>query len=169
MPSHTRRGAFGTTVWVCVGFRDPRYTDCFVLAGAVRRLLLLLLLSVFIGAVGLSVEDSIKLGEVSLAVGAVGTMSCGSTGCLSCRGKQSTSLLLSSLGRSLLLLLLLSYDLFFRFSVAGVSVGDSIRLLQLETAVGRDSMAVGVEYHGGLGGIGIENTMVDGVRRLEAT
>ena len=40
MPSHTRRGAFGTTVWVCVGFRDPRYTDCFVLAGAVRRQLL---------------------------------------------------------------------------------------------------------------------------------
>ena len=29
--------------------------------------------------------------------------------------------------------------------------------------VGRDSMAVGVEYHGGLGGIGIENTMVGGV------
>ena len=100
MPSHTRRGAFGTTI--CVGF--------FVLAGAVRRLLLLLLLlllSVFIGAVDLSVKDSIKLGEVLLAVGAVGEMSCcGSTGCLSCRGKQSTSssllllLLSSSLGRS---------------------------------------------------------------------
>ena len=38
-----------------------------------------------------------------------------------------------------------------------------MRLLQLGTAVGRDSMAVGVEYHGGLGGIGIENTMVGGV------
>ena len=46
---------------------------------------------------------------------------------------------------------------------AGVSVVDSIRLLQLETAVGRGSMAVGVECHGGLGGIGIENTMVGGV------
>ena len=30
-------------------------------------------------------------------------------------------------------------------------------------------MAVGVEYHGGLGGIGIENTMVDGVKTLEVT
>ena len=47
--------------------------------------------------------------------------------------------------------------------MAGVSVVDSIRLLQLETAVGRGSMAVGVECHGGLGGIGIENTMVGGV------
>ena len=36
-------------------------------------------------------------------------------------------------------------------------------LLQLGTAVGRDSMAVGVEYHGGLGGMGFENTMVGGV------
>ena len=64
--------------------------------------------------VDLSVEVSIKLGEVLLAVGvgALGEMSCGSTGCLSCRGKQSTSLSLSlslsSSGRSLLLLLLLS-------------------------------------------------------------
>ena len=32
------------------------------------------------------------------------------------------------------------------------------------TAVGRGTMAVGVEYHGGLGGIGIKNTMVVGVR-----
>ena len=47
-----------------------------------------------------------------------------------------------------------------------VSVGDLISLLQLETAVGRGAMAVGVEYHGGLGGIGIKNSMVDGVRRL---
>ena len=39
--------------------------------------------------------------------------------------------------------------------MAGVSVGDSIRLLQLGAAVGRDVMAVGVEYQGGLGGIGI--------------
>ena len=54
--------------------------------------------------------------------------------------------------------------------MAGVSVGDSIRLLQLmETAVGRGTMAAGVEYHGGLGGIGIENTMVGGVSNLEAT
>ena len=49
-----------------------------------------------------SVEDSIKLGEGSLAVGSLET-SCGGTGCLSCRGKQSTSLLLllSSSGRLL--------------------------------------------------------------------
>ena len=97
MPSHTRRGAFGTTVGV--GFvLNPR--DCFVLAGAVRRLLLLLLLSIFIGAVDLSVEDAIKLGEMLLAVGTVDEMSCASTGCLSCRGKQSTSSLLLSLSLS---------------------------------------------------------------------
>ena len=65
----------------------------------------------------------------------------------------------SSSGRSLLLLLL-SVDLFFRFSVAGASVGDSMRLLQLGTAVGRDTMAVGVEYHGGLGGMGLGSAMV---------
>ena len=118
MPSHIRRGA-GTTVGV--GFvLNPR--DCFVLAGAVRRLLLLLLLSVFIGAVGVSM-DSIKLGEVLLAVGAVGTMSCGSTGCLSCRGKQSTSSSSSS-GRSLLFLILLQV-----LSVlVDLSVKDSIKL-----------------------------------------
>ena len=47
--------------------------------------------------------------------------------------------------------------------MAGVSVGDSIRLLQLlGTAVGRDAMAVGVEYHGGLDGIGIGKA-VEGV------
>ena len=44
--------------------------------------------------------------------------------------------------------------------MAGVSVMDSIRLLQLGTAVGRDAMAVDVEYHGGLGGMGIGNPMV---------
>ena len=109
--------------------------------------------------------DSIKLGwRVS-----VGEMSgCGSTGCLSCQGKQSTSLLLllSSSGRSLLIVL----DVFCRFSVAGVSVGDSIRLLQLMgTAVGRDTKAVGGEYHGGLGGMGFENTMVGGVVNQERT
>ena len=53
--------------------------------------------------------------------------------------------------------------MFVRFSVAGVSVGDAIRLLQLGAAVGRGTMAVGVEYHGGLGGMGFENTMVGGV------
>ena len=122
MPSHTRRGAF---------VRDPWYTDCFVLAGAVRRLLLLLLLlSVFIRTVGVSVRVSIKLGQMllALAVDAVGRMSCGSTDCLSCRGKQSTSSSSSS-GRSLLFSILL--DLFFWFSVAGVSVGDSIRQFRL--------------------------------------
>ena len=46
------------------------------------------------GLADLPVEDSIKLGEGLLAVGAVGEITCGSTGCLSCRGKQSTSLLL---------------------------------------------------------------------------
>ena len=50
-----------------------------------------------------------------------------------------------------------------------VSVGDSMRLLQLGTAVGRDAMAVDVEYHGGLGGIGIGSAMVVGVSNLEAT
>ena len=54
--------------------------------------------------------------------------------------------------------------------MAGVSVGDSIRLLQLMgTAVGMGTMAVGVEYHGGLGGIGIGNTMVIGVVNQERT
>ena len=49
-------------------------------------------------------------------------------------------------------------------------MGDSSRLLQLMgTAVGRGVMAVGVEYHGGLGEIGIGSAMVDGVRRLEVT
>ena len=49
-------------------------------------------------------------------------------------------------------------------------MGDSIRLLQLMgTAVGRGTMAVGVGYHGGLGGIGIGSAMVVGVRRLEVT
>ena len=60
--------------------------------------------------------------------------------------------------------------MFLQFSVAGVSVGESMRLLQLVgAAVGRDTMAVGVEYHGGLGGIGIENTMVGGVDEQELT
>ena len=142
----------------CIGFGpNPRYADCFVRAGVARRILLLF--SRFIGAVGVSVVDSIKLGRVS-----VGEMACGSTGCLSCRGKQSTSLSLSLSwsGRSLLFSIL-SKDLFLQFSVAGVSVGDSIRLLQLGAAVGRGTMAVGVEYHGGLGGMGFENTMVGGV------
>ena len=44
-----------------------------------------------------------------------------------------------------------------------------MRLLQLGAAVGRDAMAVDVEYHGGLGGIGIGSAMVVGVRRLEVT
>ena len=84
----------------------------------------------------------------------MGEMSgCGSSGCLSCQGKRSTSLSLS----------ILSKDLFLQFSVAGVSVEDSIVLLQLGAAVGRGTMAVGVEYHGGLGGMGFENTMVGGV------
>ena len=39
-------------------------------------------------------------------------------------------------------------------------MGDSIRLLQLGTAVGRDTMAAGVEYHGGLGGMGCGSAMV---------
>ena len=49
-------------------------------------------------------------------------------------------------------------------------MGDSSRLLQLMgTAVGRDTMAVGVEYHGGLGGMGGENTMVIDVVNPERT
>ena len=40
-------------------------------------------------------------------------------------------------------------------------MGDSIRLLQLGAAVGRGTMAVGVEYHGGFGRIdGIGGAMV---------
>ena len=51
--------------------------------------------------------------------------------------------------------------------MAGLSVGDSIRLLQLMgTAVGRDAMAVGVEYQGGaVEGLG--NSMVGGVVKLK--
>ena len=57
-------------------------------------------------------------------------------------------------------------DLFLQFGFEGVSVGDSIRLLQIRTAVGRDSMAAGVEYHGGLGEIGIKNAMMNIVSLL---
>ena len=53
--------------------------------------------------------------------------------------------------------------------MVGLSAGDSIGLVQLGTAVGRDTMAVGVEYHGGLGGMGIGSAMVVGVSNLEAT
>ena len=45
------------------------------------------------------------------------------------------------------------------FSGGGVR-GDSIGLLQLGAAVGRGTMAVGVEYHGGFGGMGLGNPMV---------
>ena len=38
---------------------------------------------------------------------------------------------------------------FFQFLVARLSVGDSIRLLQLRAAAGRGSMAVGVERRRG--------------------
>ena len=85
MPSHIRRGAFGTTVgvgcvlWYSLARRillllsvNPRYAaDRFLLAGVVCRM-------------DLSMGDSIKLGRVSAG------MSCGGTGCLSCQGKQST-------------------------------------------------------------------------------
>ena len=51
-----------------------------------------------------------------------------------------------------------------------MSVADSIRLLQLMgTAVGRGAVAVGVEYHGGLGGMGGKNAMVDGVKGCAGT
>ena len=46
--------------------------------------------------------------------------------------------------------------------MVGVSVGDAIGLLQLGIAVERDAMAVGAEYHGGLGGIGLGGA-VEGV------
>ena len=110
----------------------------------------------------MSVVDSIKLGKVS-----VGEISCcGITGCLSCQGKQSTSSLsLSSSGRSLLILL----DLFnfYNFQWQGSPWGTqlAIGLLQLGAAVGRDVMAVGMEYQGGaVEGLG--NTMVIGVVKL---
>ena len=41
---------------------------------------------------GLFVADSIKLGRASVALGIVQERSCSSTGYLSCRGKQSISL-----------------------------------------------------------------------------
>ena len=44
-----------------------------------------------------------------------------------------------------------------------MSVGDSIKLLQLGTATRRDSMTVDMTCHGGLGGMGIKNAMVVGV------
>ena len=98
----------------------------------------LLLLLLFIGSVDLSVEDSIKLGEVLLAVSAVGEMSCGSTGCLSCRGKQSTSLLLSSSGR---LFSILSYaDCFVRVLFVVRFRGACVGLCVM---AGREN-----EYHG---------------------
>ena len=50
--------------------------------------------------------------------------------------------------------------------MAGVSGGDSIRLLQMGTAVGRGTMAVGVEYQGGLGRMGFGSAMVIGVVKL---
>ena len=53
--------------------------------------------------------------------------------------------------------------MFLQFSVAGVSVGDSMRLLQSGTVVGRDTKAVGGECQGGLGGMGIGSAMVIGV------
>ena len=46
-----------------------------------------------------------------------------------------------------------------------MGVEDSIRLLQLiVTEVGRGTMVVDVEYHGGLGGMGCKNAMVDSVK-----
>ena len=42
-------------------------------------------------------------------------------------------------------------------------VGDSNKLFQLGTAVVRDAMAVGLECHGGFGGMGGKNTMAIGV------
>ena len=56
------------------------------------------------------------------------------------------------------------------FNIIGVSVGDSIRLFRLGDG-GEGGLWVGVvlEYHGGLGGMGIKNAMVDGVRSLEVT
>ena len=48
-------------------------------------------------------------------------------------------------------------------------MGDAIRLLQLGAAVGRDAMAVGVEYQGGLGRMGCGSAMVIGVDEQELT
>ena len=62
--------------------------------------------------------DSIKLGRDVL----VSEMSgCGSIGCLSCQGKQSTSSLLSSSGRSLLINII--GFIFLIFSGGGVRGG----------------------------------------------
>ena len=50
---------------------------------------------------------------------------------------------------------------FYNFQWRGGLWLDSIRLLQLGTAVGRDSMAVDMAYHGGFGGMGIKNVMMN--------
>ena len=112
----------------------------------------------------MSVGDSIKLGEVllALAVGAVDEGSCGSTGCLSCRGKQSTSSSSSS-GRSLLLFLI--------FVVAKVG-GESVTGVGLEQGKAgmvdptESSSMVSRGWVNKLSGKAVEcfeNTMVGGV------
>ena len=69
----------------------------------------------------MSVVDLIILGRALVALG-TGEMSCGSTGCLSCQGKQSTSVLLvSSLDGSFSKFAL---DLFLQLAV-DVSVADA--------------------------------------------
>ena len=45
-----------------------------------------------------------------------------------------------------------------------MSAGDAIRLLQFGIAAEMGTMAVSVEYHGGLGGMGRANATVDGVK-----
>ena len=107
--------------------------------------------------------DSIKLGRgVS-----VGEMSgCGIIGCLSCRGKQPTLSLLSSSGRSLLLL---SLDLFLQLLVVRVSMADARSVFRQRTVEKGAGAGGAMACHGGLGGIGIENTMIVGVSDLEAT
>ena len=103
MPSHTRRGAFGTTVGTTVG------VGCVLRYLLARRILLLLSVNpryaadCFVRVLFLG-----SLRGACVGLGSVGEMSCCcSTGCLSCRGKQSTSLSSSSSGRSLLLFLIL--------------------------------------------------------------
>ena len=81
-------------------------------------------------------EDSIKLGGVLLAVGAVGEMSCdGSTGCLSCRREQSSSSLL----------FLLSSSGHRAYCLVPIRVGVRLRVACVELCVmaGREN-----EYHG---------------------
>ena len=104
----------------------------------------------------MSVVDSIKLGRVSVAL-VIGEMSCGSTGCLSCQEKQSTSVLLvSSLDGSFSTF---ASDLFLQLAM-DVSVADARNVFRQGTGVKGVGAGVVMAGHSGLGGMGGKNTIV---------